>query len=88
MEVMYFSAPWCGPCKVFGPVVETVTNDLKDKGITLNKVILEDNPELVQKYGIRSVPTVVLLNDEGVEVNRKVGAIQSKQLQEFIVSNL
>ena len=66
-KLIYFTAPWCGPCRQLGPVMEEVARE-----INVQKVNVDNNPELAQQYGIRNVPTVVLTSD-GHEVIRKIG---------------
>ena len=66
-KFIYFSAPWCGPCKQLGPVMEEIATQ-----IHVQKVNVDDNPTLAQQYGIRNVPTVVLTED-GSEITRKLG---------------
>jgi thioredoxin 1 len=66
-KFIYFSAPWCGPCKQLGPIMDEVGTQ-----VFVQKVNVDDNPELTQHYGIRNVPTVVLTED-GNEIGRKVG---------------
>lgn len=70
--ILYFSAPWCGPCKMFGPIMDIINS----KGMDVTKINVDDDPESAMKYGIRNVPTVVLLKD-GIEVDRRVG-VQSE----------
>jgi len=67
MKLIYFSAPWCGPCRQLGPIMEEVGQQ-----ITVQKVNVDDSPDMAAHYGIRNVPTVVLTSG-GVEVARKVG---------------
>ena len=74
-EYLYFSAPWCGPCKMLSPVMEQVSNT-----IPVNKINVDEQPDFAQKYGIRSVPTVVLL-EGGQEVKRHIGV---KNLNEYL----
>lgn len=66
-QLIYFTAPWCGPCRQLGPVMEEVAQE-----INVQKVNVDNNPELAQQYGIRNVPTVVLTSG-GHEVTRKIG---------------
>jgi thioredoxin 1 len=68
-KLLYFSAGWCGPCRILGPVMD----ELKSEGIQIQKIDVDANPEIAQQYGIRNIPTVVLTSD-GAEVIRKVGA--------------
>tara|TARA_R100001510_G_scaffold18708_1_gene16206 strand:+ start:218 stop:454 length:237 start_codon:yes stop_codon:yes gene_type:complete len=74
-EYLYFSAPWCSPCKMLSPVMEQVSNT-----IPVNKINVDEQPDFAQKYGIRSVPTVVLL-EGGQEVKRHIGV---KNLNEYL----
>lgn len=70
--LLYFSSSWCGPCKMFGPIMDIINS----KGMDVTKINVDDDPESAMKYGIRNVPTVVLLKD-GIEVDRRVG-VQSE----------
>ena len=67
-QLLYFSAGWCGPCRQLGPIMEQVGQE-----ISVQKIDVDAQPELAQQYGIRNIPTVVLVKD-GVDVARKVGA--------------
>jgi len=67
-KFIYFSAQWCGPCKMLGPVMEEIASE----GYSVQKVDVDSNTELSQKFGIRNIPTVVLTVN-GEEVARKVG---------------
>jgi len=69
----YFSATWCGPCKVFKPIME----ELASEGYNIEFIDGDESPELANKYNIRSVPTTVIEVD-GEEVDRIIG-IKSKQ---------
>jgi len=67
-QLLYFSAGWCGPCRQLGPIMEQVGQE-----VPVQKVDVDAQPELAQQYGIRNIPTVILVND-GVDITRKVGA--------------
>ena len=67
-ELIYFSAKWCQPFRMLGPVME----ELQSEGYNVQKIDVDSNAELSQKYGIRNIPTVVLTVN-GEEVARKVG---------------
>lgn len=66
-----FWAPWCGPCKMAGPVIEELEKEYAGK-MTVVKVNVDDEGVVSQKYGVMSIPTVVLFKD-GKEVGRQVG---------------
>ncbi len=66
-KFIYFSAPWCGPCRQLGPVMDEIATQVE-----VQKVNVDDNPELSKHYNIRNVPTVVLTED-GNEIGRKLG---------------
>lgn len=75
LEVLKFSASWCGPCRV-------LANTLKDvEGIT--NIDIEKDQETAIKYGIRSVPTMVFLKD-GVEVHRQTGNMPLKMYEDIL----
>lgn len=68
-KLLYFSAEWCSPCEIVGPVME----ELKAEGYNVQKIDVDSNQELSQQFGIRNIPTVILTVD-GVDSGRKVGA--------------
>jgi len=71
----YFSATWCGPCKVFKPVM----NEIAGEGYHVEFIDIDNMSDLASKYNIRSVPTVVI-EEGGVEVDRFVGVIPKQQV--------
>lgn len=66
-----FFAQWCGPCKLAGPVIDELAQDYKDKAV-IGKIDVDELSEIAEKYGVMSVPTVIILKD-GKEVDRQVG---------------
>lgn len=70
-----FWAGWCGPCRMIAPTIEAVAAEVTDK--VVGKVNVDEEPELAQRYGIMSIPTLVVIKDGNV-VRRAVG-VQSKQ---------
>lgn len=71
-----FWAPWCGPCKMLGPVIEQLGDEMDGK-VIIGKVDIDEEPDLAARYGVMSIPTVILFKN-GEEVSRVVG-LQSKQ---------
>ena len=71
-KLLYFSAAWCGPCKTLGPIVESLSGQ-----INYEKVDVDNNQDLPIQYGVRNVPTLILLDETGETKGRLVG-IQSK----------
>jgi len=69
-KFMYFSAPWCGPCRMFGPVMERISQS----GIPVEKINVDNAPQVAAAYIVKSVPTTILVDDQGKEIIRFVGA--------------
>lgn len=65
-----FWAGWCGPCRMLSPVVDELAAEVKDKKIV--KINVDEEPELAQKFGIMSIPTLVVMKN-GEQVNRSMG---------------
>ena len=77
-----FWAPWCGPCKMMTPIIEETKTKLGDKATVL-KVNVDENKEVSIKYGIRSIPTIILFKN-GELIWRQSGVVQSKVLVDKI----
>lgn len=67
-----FWAEWCGPCKAIGPMLEELSGELEGK-VKIVKLNVDENPETMTKYGVRSIPTMILFKG-GEAVDMKVGA--------------
>lgn len=81
MKVLKFEASWCGPCKALTKVI----NEAQSKITTEIEVCdIDAMPELATQYGVRGVPTMIMLDDEGKEVKRKVGAMREQELLAFL----
>jgi thioredoxin 1 len=81
-----FWAEWCGPCKMFAPVLDEVAKEYGGK-ITVAKLDIDANPATPGKYGIRGIPTVILYKG-GQAHAQKVGALTKSQLTAWIDSNI
>ena len=81
-----FWAEWCGPCKMFAPVLDEIAKEYGGK-VTVAKLDIDANPSTPGKYGIRGSPTVILYKG-GQAHAQKVGALTKSQLTAFLDSNL
>ncbi len=77
-----FWAPWCGPCKMVGPIVETLAAENAGK-INVGKLNVDENSSLAAQFGVRGIPTLIFFK-AGQEVKRIVGAQNKNQLQKAI----
>ena len=81
-----FWAEWCGPCKMIGPILEELENEMCDK-IKIAKVDVDKNNQTAMKFSIRSIPTLILVKD-GAVIAQHIGAASKSQLKEFINQNI
>jgi thioredoxin 1 len=81
-----FWAEWCGPCKMVGPTVEQLSQTMAGK-IKVAKLNVDENQEIAMKYGIRSIPSLILFK-AGKEIARTVGAASKESYQKFIEQSL
>ena len=77
-----FWAEWCGPCKVVGPTVEALASDYQGK-VKVDKLNVDDNPEAAGRFGVRSIPTLIVFKD-GEAQQAAVGVKPKGQLAELI----
>ena len=77
-----FWAEWCGPCKVVGPTVEALASDYQGK-VKVAKLNVDDNPEAARRFGVRSIPTLIVFKD-GEAQQAAVGVKPKGQLAELI----
>ena len=78
--IKYFSATWWGPCKAFKPVM----NEIASEGYPVQFIDIDQSQEVAVNYNVRSVPTVVI-EENGIEVNRFIGAIPKSQVLERLM---
>ena len=81
-----FWAEWCGPCKQLAPLVEEASEKFKDS-LSVCKMDVDNNRETAAKYGIRSIPTLMIF-ENGKLVGTEIGALTKQQLDEFIRSKI
>jgi len=81
-----FWAEWCGPCKMIAPMLDEVAGKYEDK-LDVVKLNVDENPNVAQKFGIRSIPTLILFKDGAVQA-QLMGAMPLRQLEEFLDTNL
>ncbi len=81
-----FWAEWCGPCRMVGPVVEQIAQTHSDK-IKVVKLNVDENQDIAMKYGIQSIPSLMVFN-KGKEINRTVGAAPKETYLKFINDSL
>lgn len=77
-----FWAPWCGPCRMFSPVLDQVAQDNPDT-VKVAKVNVDEEPNLASQFGVMSIPTVVLIKD-GQVVTQSVGAMSKNQVEAML----
>jgi thioredoxin 1 len=76
-EILYFSAPWCGPCKHFKPIMEQVGQQ-----IPVVFINVDENPQIATQYGIKSVPTLIFLKNNEI-VNKSIGVLSESQVKDL-----
>jgi thioredoxin 1 len=81
-----FWAPWCGPCRIIGPIVEELAPGYEGRAV-MTKINVDENPAVAQAYGVTSIPTLMMFKN-GKVVDRAIGALPRTELQKFIDRNL
>jgi thioredoxin 1 len=84
-KVIKFHATWCGPCKIYGKTWDKITPDYRDQIDFINVDIDKDTSGFAAKYKIESVPTTVLIREDGSTLS-KVGRLSKEELTELILS--
>jgi thioredoxin 1 len=84
--VVDYWAEWCGPCKMIGPILEELATEYGDK-VKIAKINIDENAQTPPKFGIRSIPTLMVFKDGEVE-GTKVGAASKSDLTAFIESSI
>ena len=81
-----FWAPWCGPCKMLLPIIEELSEELKDK-LTITKMNVDENQETPAKFNIMGVPSLLLFKD-GKLIAQRTGMASKSIIKEWIESNI
>lgn len=82
-----FYAEWCMPCKMFGPILESVAEDYEDK-MKVVKVNIDESPELAQKYFIMSIPTLKVFKGNEMPTATFVGTMTTDELEDWVDQNV
>lgn len=77
-----FWAPWCGPCRAMAPVIGEISNDYSEK-VKVGKVNVDENPETSMKFGIRSIPTLMVFKN-GEVFEQIVGAVPKSEIERVL----
>ena len=86
LAMVDFWADWCGPCKMLSPVIESIGSQYEGK-VLVGKVNVDEEPDLAQRFGLMSIPTVVFLKN-GKEFDRKVGVMPAGAFTSVLDNNL
>lgn len=81
MKVLKFYAEWCGPCKGLSMVIKSAGDKIT---VPINEVNIDEELMTSVEYGVRSVPTMILLDENDVELKRHVGTLNEEQLLDFL----
>jgi thioredoxin 1 len=81
-----FWAEWCGPCKMIGPSLEEISEELGEQ-VTIAKLNIDDNPDAPGKYGVRGIPTMILFKN-GQQAATQVGAMPKSAIKQWIEREL
>lgn len=84
VKLLDFWAEWCGPCRIMNPILEELEKELKGK-IEVEKINVDEKPEVSEKYGVMSIPTYIIEKD-GQEVGRKIGVTAKQELLKLLQS--
>ena len=81
-----FWAEWCGPCKEISPILEEISDEMKDT-VKVVKMNIDENPNIPNKYGIQSIPTMIIFK-KGEPISTKVGVVIKSELKTWIETSV
>ena len=84
--VVDFWAEWCGPCKAIAPSLEEISDEMAGQ-VKITKINIDENPDLAAKFGVRSIPTLILFKD-GEPQAVQTGGLPKKQLADWITKSV
>lgn len=84
--VVDFWAEWCGPCRFISPALEEIATELDGK-VKIAKLNVDENPDIMMRYGVRSIPTLILFKD-GEPQAMQVGAVPKQKLSDWIQQSI
>ena len=87
LTIIDFWATWCGPCRIVGPIVEQLADEYGEKGLTVGKLDVDQNPHVAARFGIRSIPSILFFKD-GELVDTVVGAVPKPHLEAKVEQHL
>ena len=88
-KIIKFGASWCAPCKALAPIIEEISQDERFKEIEFSEIDIDNDEDLLtEKYGIRNIPTLIMLNDEGEVMKRLVGMLPKEKIEQEILELL
>ena len=75
-KILYFSAPYCGPCKMLGPKMDELAET-----IPVEKINIDEQPDLCESFGVRAVPTILIVDEENLILDRIIGVKPIKEIK-------
>jgi thioredoxin 1 len=83
--VVDFWAVWCGPCKTFGPIFTDAAEENNNENIAFAKVDIDSENPLALRCGVQSIPSVIIFDQDGEVVDKKIGAMPKEDLIEWVI---
>ena len=86
LSIVDFTAVWCGPCRMVGPIIHELANEYGDR-IVVGEVNVDENPMITARYKVRNIPTVLFIKN-GEVVDKQVGAVPKANYKALVEKNL